>query len=333
VKLSNNLANAPQLVKNYRTKGMDIVVQDIDHILYLISNEGKILWKKQLKSAILGKVNQVDLYRNGRLQLAFATSDHFYILDRNGNEVAPFPLAFKDDVTQPLSVFDYDGNRNYRFVITQGENLLMYNRDANIVTGFNFTKANHDIVFPPKHIRISGKDYIIVQEQDGTLNILGRTGKTRIPVNEKFDFGDYPLFESKTGFVLYDKEGNKFEIAQNGKISTTKKSVNTDYLAAVEGQNQATLSNNILKINNKENELDFGLYNGLTIVKAGKDNYVTLTDEQAKRLFVFDAKGNMLPNFPVYGNSEASLGLLERNKSLGFVVKGESDTVLIYRIN
>ena len=67
-----------------------------------------MLWKKQLDGAILGKIEQIDMYKNGRLQLAFATPNRVYVLDRNGKEVAPFPLKFNDKVTQPLSVFNYD---------------------------------------------------------------------------------------------------------------------------------------------------------------------------------------------------------------------------------
>ena len=36
--------NAPQFVKNHITKQKEIVVQDINNNLYLISNKGKIIW-------------------------------------------------------------------------------------------------------------------------------------------------------------------------------------------------------------------------------------------------------------------------------------------------
>ena len=37
---------------------------------------------KQLTGKIQGLIQQVDLYKNGRLQMAFRTEDRFYILDR-----------------------------------------------------------------------------------------------------------------------------------------------------------------------------------------------------------------------------------------------------------
>ena len=63
------------------------MVQDNKNILYLISNEGEIIWEKDLKSKIIGDIFQIDLYKNGRLQYAFNTEKSLMILDKNGKEV------------------------------------------------------------------------------------------------------------------------------------------------------------------------------------------------------------------------------------------------------
>ena len=94
VLLDNDVATDPQFVINHRTNKKEIVVQDVENNLYLISAEGKVLWKKQLEAPIQGKIQQVDIYKNGRLQLAFTTSNQFIILDRNGKEVLPFNMSF-----------------------------------------------------------------------------------------------------------------------------------------------------------------------------------------------------------------------------------------------
>jgi hypothetical protein len=67
------------------------VVQDSKNILYRFSNDGKLLWKKQLEAKISGSIHEVDVYRNRKLQLAFTTETAFHILDRNGNHVDGFP--------------------------------------------------------------------------------------------------------------------------------------------------------------------------------------------------------------------------------------------------
>ena len=60
-----------QFVKNHKTQQKDIVVQDIENQLYLVSNQGVVRWKKKLSGPIVGRINQVDLYKNGRFQWFF----------------------------------------------------------------------------------------------------------------------------------------------------------------------------------------------------------------------------------------------------------------------
>src|SRR5690606_8208876 len=96
--LDAKIATRPQFVMNHRTKRKEVVVQDIENNLYLISTDGKVLWKKKLNSQISGNIQQVDLYRNGRLQLAFVTKNELMVVDRNGEDVPPFPKKFSDPI-------------------------------------------------------------------------------------------------------------------------------------------------------------------------------------------------------------------------------------------
>lgn len=333
IKLEADLAIAPQLVRNHRTEGSDIAVQDVNNVLYLINNKGKILWKKQLDNRILGKIKQIDLYKNGRLQLAFATASSLRIIDREGNDVKPYPLKFEDQVTQPLALFDYDGNRNYRMIITQGDKLLMYNTDGKIVKGFKYTDAGSALLFAPKHIRIGTKDYIVVQLSNGKLKILDRTGDVRVDVAETFDFGSTSTQEGDKNFKLYDAKGSLITISEKGNIKQDPPVESNEILHKTTDKVKATLIGNMLTINGKTSELDFGLYTGLNIFKVGNKEYISLTDDQSKQVYLFSAKGELLPNFPIYGNSAASIANLQKGKNPGIVVKGEKNTILLYQIN
>ncbi len=333
IKLENNISRPPQLVKNHRTKGVDIVVQDENNTLYLISNRGKVLWQKQLNGSIIGDIQQVDLYRNGRLQLAFVTPKTFYILDRNGNEVSPFPLGFADAITQGLSVFDYENNRKYRFIITQGNKVQMFDKDAKLVKGFIYTEADSEIIFPPRHHRIGNKDYISIAENNGTLNILSRVGKSRITVNETIKFGDTPIYKEGANFTTYDVNGGKISINSNGKLTRVQSdNISNPYVQAL-GTVYASMHENTLTINNKTISLDFGTYTRPHIFKVGKEYYISVTNTETSQVFCFDNKGIALDNFPVYGITQAYFGYLERNKNLGFVTQGDNRTILIYEVN
>ena len=100
------------------------------------------------------------------------------LLDRKGRDVGRFPLKFKDKITNPVSVFDYDKNKNYRLLITQNNELFMFDSKGNRVRGFDYNKKNK-IVTTPKHFRISNKDIIVFKTID-KLTILNRRGSVRI---------------------------------------------------------------------------------------------------------------------------------------------------------
>ncbi len=332
IELENTILGDPQLFTNHRTNGKDIVVQDIGNKLYFISEKGKTLWTKKLDNPILGKIHEVDILRNGKKQLAFVTKNDFYVLDRNGKNVSPFPLQFKDEITQPLSVFDYDNNRKYRFIITQGRELFMYNNSGNIVKGFTFEKAKSNIVLPPQHIRMGNKDYIVIAEENGHLNILHRTGKVRVPLSKKFEFSEIPIEEEGNSFVVITKDNNKVSISQTGKTTTQTLDVSNSYGFVVSGNVKATMDDNLLRINGKLTELPFGIYTQPKIFTVNRNKYITTTETQESKVYVFDASGDALHGFPVYGTSASEIGGLSSNRKIGLVVKGSEKEVVLYRL-
>ena len=332
IELENTILGQPQLFTNHRTNGKDIVVQDIENKLYFISEEGKTLWTKNLKEPILGKIHEVDLLRNGKKQLAFVTQNTFYVLDRTGNNVSPFPLQFKDEITQPLAVFDYDNNRKYRFIITQGKEIFMYNNEGKVVKGFTFEKAKSNLVLPPQHIRMGNKDYIVIAEENGHLNILHRTGKVRVPVSKKFDFSEIPIEEEDTNFVVITKDNAKISISQSGKTTTQNLDVSNSYGFVVNGNVKATMDDNLLRINGKLTELPFGIYTQPQIFTINRTKYITTTETQESKVYVFDNTGNLLNGFPVYGTSSVDMGALSSQRKAGIVTKGSDKELILYAL-
>ena len=334
ITLENELLSRPQFFTNHISKGKDIVVQDVANKLYLIGANGRVQWNKQLDGAIIGEIQEVDLLRNGRIQLAFATKNSFYILDRNGKEVSPFPLKFKDDITQPLAVFDYDNNRNYRFVITQGSELLMYDNKGKNVSGFTFKKAGSKVVLPPKHIRISNKDYLLVAEENGKLNILHRTGQNRITVSTKFDFSESQIYAEDNKFAFLSSNDQKVTIDQSGKVSIQDlNSGSKNVVWEISGNTKVTLDDNILRINNQKVELPFGLYTAPKISVSNRRILISITDLQQQRTYVYNSLGELLSNFPVYGTSIMELSDATNNGRPNGVVQGGSKEVVLYEVN
>ena len=211
VSLTSEILMQPQTVKNHRNNSYEIVVQDVLNNLYLISNSGQILWKRKLKGGILGKVKQIDIYKNGRLQLAFATQNYVYIIDRNGKNVGPFPKKFNDNITKPLSVFDYDNRKNYRLLVTQNKSLIMYNTEAKRVNGFKYKRASNTISSQPKHFRIGSKDYIVFSQGE-KLEVLNRQGKERVTVKGNIEFSNNSIFLYQNKFTTLTNTGQLAQV-------------------------------------------------------------------------------------------------------------------------
>lgn len=332
VALGAALAGKPVFFQNHRTKGMDVAVQDVENTLYLISPEGKIHWKKKLDSRILGETQTVDVFRNGRYQLAFATQNEVHVIDRDGNPVKPFPLKFRDAITQPLAVFDYDNKRDYRLVVTQANDLLMYDRKGKPVRGFRFSKAGSEIIQPPKHMRIGRKDYIVVPESSGKLHILSRTGKTRVPVKEKVDFSENEWYEYNENFVSTNTSGQILKVNENGSIKRENLNLADNTRITATAKTLVMLSENELSIGKNSVTLDFGLYTEPQIFYIGNKIYVSVTDLQAHKVYLFDSNSSLLPGFPVYGNSLIDLSNADDDSALELVVQGEENGVLVYKI-
>tara|TARA_R110002126_G_scaffold237835_2_gene381304 strand:- start:4715 stop:7147 length:2433 start_codon:yes stop_codon:yes gene_type:complete len=332
IKLDKALLNSPQFVKNHITKQKEIVVQDVNNNLYLISNKGKILWKKQLQGSILGKIEQIDIYKNGRLQLAFATPNKVYVLDRNGKDVKPFTLNFNDEITQPLAIFDYDKRKKYRLLVTQGKNVLMYDVKGKAVKGFTFKSANNNIISQPKHIRIGSKDYITIKTKN-KLYILDRLGKTRVKPKQSFSYSNQPVFLFNNTFTTTTASGNLISVDAKGNVSTRNLNLSENHHIETTSKTLVAQSENKLYIKNKTTELDFGDYSIPKLFYIDNKIYVSITDLQSHKIYLYDSQSKLLPNFPVYGNSSIELDNIDTDRNLEFVTKGEDNAIILYQIN
>ncbi len=330
VVLDNEIATDPQFVINHRTGQMEIAVQDIDHNLYLISKEGKVLWKKQLQSRIQGSISQVDLYKNGRLQLAFTTADHFLILDRNGKEVAPFVKSYPGGNLNSLAVFDYDKKKDYRFVVTQGSKVFMYNARGNVVTGFTYTEAESPILEAPKHIRVGNRDYLIFKLENGRLKILNRVGKDRVTVAEEFQFSSNSVYLYRNKFILTDKGGILYSVDTNGKTERSPLNMNEDHGLYATTKTLVTLNENTLTIKGRNRDLELGVYLPPRIFYVYDKIYVSTTDIQSGQVFLFDSRNEPISNFPVFGNSNIDLGDMDSDGHLELVTKDQDNSLIVY---
>ncbi len=322
-KTDNPINLSPKFVTNYVTKKKEIITQDINNILYLMSLEGKLIWKENVGSKIIGEIHQIDLYKNGRLQYAFNTDNDFQIIDKNGNQVK----KIKNKNNLGLTVFDYDKLKNYRFLLFDNEIKILDSKMKN-VKGFNKKNIKGIQKNNPKHFRIGKKDYLIFNSNN-KLKITDRRGNIRIK-NDLINI-ENEIFLNQNSFTTIDAKNNVVKINTKGEVTKKPLPSESKYLFSGDKNNFAHISENILTINGKVNELKFANYTKPLIFKNRLIDNISLTDIDQKLIYLFDSNSNLIPNFPVFGSSK--IDLFEDKSSRKYITSiGESDEILVYSL-
>ena len=332
VKLSENILSKPIFVKNHITKKMDIIVQDVNNNIYQISGSGKIQWKKKLEQPILGNIQQVDLYKNGRLQLLFNTKNKIYILDRNGKDVAPFPKVFKDPITLPVSVFDYDKNKNYRILVTQNSELLMYDKKGKKVSGFKYSNTKNKIITKPKHLRILNKDYIVFKT-NSDLKILNRKGRVRIKIKGDIKFSNHDIFDYDNMLTTTTKENKIVSIENNGSIKILNNTFYEDSNFNIYDNELIINNDNKIWLNSISKDLPFGDYDSPNTKKSNNSLTLSLYDNQSKNIFIFNKNLETNKNFPIYSLFPADFNYVENDAEINVIIVDKKNTISLYKIN
>lgn len=315
---------SPKFVTNYITNKKEIIFQDHLNNLYLISLDGELIWKKNIKNKIIGNIHQIDLYKNGRLQFAFSTTKDFQILDKNGNIVKKVEHNNKVG----LSIFDYDKVKNYRFFLV-GNNLKLINSNMDNVKGFNKKTLKGQFVDSPKHYRIDSKDYLIFNV-DNKIIITDRRGDIRIKNNLNNIENEIYLYQNY--FTTIDTNNNLIKLDTNGKVSKKPLPLESMYLINANEDNIIYLSENILNINDNIIELKFGNYLKPKLFRTKSKDLISVINKEENKVYMFNSLGEEIKNFPIFGSS--SIDFYENKKSKKYITcVGESNEILVYSFN
>lgn len=324
-KSPNKIIAGPFLFFNHLNKRHDIAFQDEDFTLHLLSETGKKYWSKKLDGVILGEIESTDAYKNGRKQMAFATRTSVYFIDRNGNDVNAYPKKFKKPITQPLSIFDYDNRRNYRFLVTQGKELTMLNREGKTINGFKY-KKNAEITTQPKHFRIGVKDYIAFAKADNTIALINRTGGIRTKVKDKIELKS-DLFFHNNKVVAMTKEGKLMQLDLITGSIKYPETFGAESLFVANQKLSVVQFNNDVTINGNKVELPYGTYlpAQLTHLKGG--DFVHLVESGEHQVYILDKNGVVVSNLPVYGKTTSKLA----QSYSRYLTTLDGDDVIIYK--
>ena len=164
--------------------------------LELLGADGKSLWSIEISGPVLGDVLQIDALKNNKLQMAFTTASGLYIIDRNGKALPGFPFLPKPPTTSPLLAADYDKTKKYRLVFGVGDGLLFnLGVDGNPTSGWKFKDISTEKIIAVQTQKIGSDDVIFTFSDQGSIQLLKRTGETKAITNTKLDGFDGKTIE------------------------------------------------------------------------------------------------------------------------------------------
>jgi hypothetical protein len=93
------------------------------------------------------------------------------------------------------------------------------------------------------------------------------------------------------------------------------------------------MTENKLNIKSRTVDLDYGEYTAPKIFYLNDKIYVSTTDLQSKKVYLFDSQAKPIPNFPIFGISSVELQELDKEKGLELITQSDNKTIVVYKIN
>lgn len=331
VEVEDNIITKPMPVRNHNNRNLEMLIQESSNDLYLISNDQDITFEHAINGPINSRVDQLDYYKNNKLQYLFSTTSSVHILDRTGTYLPDYPIQIPgDSPISYLSLIDYDESKNYRIMIaTENGDYYLMDKNGRFLEGWNpksFTKAPAQEGF---HLRVKSKDYLLFSATDGTINVLNRRGQNRpgFPLDLEAKVSN-PLFVRKgavsgnTTLTAISDDGELISFNLKGQI-TKREHI---YRASVEDKYHLTVSSNnrlfsILRYNDQEasvlnqdgEEVFKHQYSVSTDMRMqhyifGPGNEVfVIIDRDQEFTYLYDQNGNMLHLQPLQSGNEIAM--------------------------
>jgi hypothetical protein len=339
--LDTTVHSAPVLVTNHTNQTQEVFVQDDANTIYLISNTGKILWKRELDEKIISEVKQVDAKKNKKLQLLFNTASKLYLIDRNGKDVDDFPVKLKSNATAGLSLFDYDNNRDYRILIPcSDKQVYNYTVEGKEAAKWKFERTEDEVGLPIQHFGIGKKDFLVAMDKSGALYFTNRRGEKVL--KPKTHMNDIKRFYIETGDDLgsslitgINSSGVVVSMKASGKEQPeTSLKGKTIYVSDLDhnGKNEILLvTDEGLTVMNSDHSARFtfrqkGLAPLVSLFRfADGTKGICLVNENTNEVYLLNAKGEVQNGTPFFGSQGADAGDINKDGHFCLVtVNGKS---------
>ena len=330
-----------------------ILVQDDQNVLYRLSAEGAIVWRKQMDQPLRSAIRGIDYFNNGRISYLFNTANAIWILNDEGKEIDGFPLNLQSPATNGVTAVDFDATRRHSlFVACANGNLYGFDQFGRPLTGWNPQSGVETVASPLIHFQHGEKDYLAVLSTSGKLSVFNRNGTPHFaPLRFPGTFEQSPLqydeAPSAPRIVCTNAAGKVFICSIDGQ------SFSLD-MAPAKGKPVCLVYADFFGDHRK----DFALLAGKEIAMAGYEknklsqkinimlpapqdttfgvgccNSLGALSRQKRQIFLIDGSGSLHPDFPLAGSTPFILTDLFANKVSKILIVGNGEAVYAYSIN
>lgn len=209
----------PFKVKNSFTGKTNTFFQNSRLSLCLQDENGKDVWGIPFKEPVLGYVQEIDYFNNGKLQYLFAAGSKLYLIDRLGRFVSGFPVETGKKIAVGPMVYDFTGAKGYTVMVLHKDNSVgmcdLHGKKPSFWKGIT---SEETIKRLPELLKGKDNKYWIVRTSNQTLIfpfeggdpvVKGEGNKMILPDSE-IKINDKGLFCAK----CYDGKDRAFKSGQ-----------------------------------------------------------------------------------------------------------------------
>lgn len=158
------LSSGPFEVYDVTKKSKAYLEQTPNMRLRYLDVNKKSVWAIPFEAPICGAVEQVDLFKNGKLQMLFISGDKLYALDVLARFVRGYPVKLPKKVVYGPSKVDIKGDKEYTFMVLNEDNTISwYGLDGTRVKGWTDIKAPEFVKELPEYKKIGNKSYWVLR--------------------------------------------------------------------------------------------------------------------------------------------------------------------------
>ena len=344
VQFNDKLVYGPRTLQNFNDRSKDYLLQDERHQVHLVSDDGSIVFSQQVVGEITGEVFQIDFYKNGKLQLLFATDEAIYGFDRLGALLPGYPIHLPSgESIRYLNLVDYDKDLDYRyFVGSELGSLFLFDKSGKALEGWAPKYTSGALATRPAHHRISRVgDFMVALNTSGDLYLTNRKGelKSGNPLRLGQNIStDYAIIESTraadTQLVTINQEGEVVKVNFNGEVTYRNQLMRPDRDTRFHLVRDQSQSNHLFVLHeyNKISVLDAeeeplfekGIFSDDIEFQyfsfGGDKNIFVVIDRVQEFIYLYNLQGQLLNTRPISGFGEIDISYSGSNNEYSILV-------------